>query len=77
MNFDMGAILGAKKAWNTFRANHPRFPDFLSAVNAKGIPEGAEITIIVSYPDGDVKKAGIRVRDTDLELVDTVKTLLG
>ena len=49
---DINSLLSLRQAWHSFRQNHPKFPDFLRAVKAKGAVPGAEITITVSYPDG-------------------------
>jgi len=76
MNLNMNMLLGARKAWATFRENHPRFPAFIHAVKDKGVVEGTEITIIVSSPDGDVKKAGICVRESDLEMLRLLRSLM-
>ena len=54
---DINSLLSLRQAWHSFRQNHPKFPDFLRAVKAKGAVPGAEITITVSYPDGETLKA--------------------
>ena len=53
--FDM--LLKGKQAWESFCQNHPQFPAFLQDVKAKGIVEGTDVTIAVTYPDGQTKKA--------------------
>ena len=45
---DINSLLTLRQAWHSFRQNHPKFPDFLRAVKAKGAAPGAEITITVS-----------------------------
>ena len=52
---DINSLLSLRQAWHSFRQNHPKFPDFLRAVKAKGAVPGAEITITVSYPDGETQ----------------------
>ena len=64
--FDM--LLKGKQAWESFCQNHPQFPAFLNDVKTTGIPEGTDITIAVTYPDGQTKKAGLHIKPTDLEL---------
>lgn len=73
---DIGALLKLKSAWDTFSSNHPKFQPFLNAVRDKGIVEGTMIDIAVHYPDGSSLKSGIKVRQSDLELLDTVSSLL-
>lgn len=62
-------LLKGKQAWDTFCSNHPRFPAFLQDVKTTGIPEGTDITIAVTYPDGQTKKAGLHVKSEDTELL--------
>ena len=71
--FDL--LLKGKQAWSTFCQNHPRFPAFLADVKATGIPENTNITITIAYPDGKIKKAGIHVKPSDLELLTMLQEL--
>lgn len=64
-----------KKAKNTFIANHPKLPGFAGKVKKKGFCEDQEIAIAVRYPDGTEYKTGIRVKPTDLELLNAIKDL--
>lgn len=71
--FDM--LLKGKQAWDSFCRNHPQFPAFLQDVKATGIPEGTDITIAVTYPDGQTKKAGLHVKSEDMELLAMLREL--
>ena len=71
--FDM--LLKGKEAWETFCQNHPQFPAFLRDVKAAGMPEGTDITISVTYPDGQMKKAGLHIKPDDLELLQMLQEL--
>ena len=71
--FDM--LLKGKQAWETFCQNHPQFPAFLQDVKATGITEGTDITIAVTYPDGQTKKAGLHIKPSDLELLRMLQEL--
>ena len=75
MNLDFGAMLKLRGAWQKFNANHPKAVAFGNDVYAKGFEEGQEIAIAVRYPDGTEYKTGIRVQESDLELLETVKSL--
>ena len=66
---DISSLLKLKSAWNTFSENHPRFPDFLRDVKKRGISVGTEVTITVSYPDGEKLKAGLKLTESDMELL--------
>ncbi|MDO4982102.1 MAG: hypothetical protein Q4E35_00915 [Eubacteriales bacterium] len=67
---DIGSLMKLKQMWGTFCANHPKFPDFLKAVKAKGVVEGTEVTFTVTYPDGQNLRAGLKLRQSDVELIE-------
>ncbi|MBQ0038562.1 MAG: hypothetical protein KBS74_07835 [Clostridiales bacterium] len=71
--FDM--LLKGKQAWNDFCRNHPQFPAFLKDVKATGVPEGTDITVTLTYPDGQRKKAGLHVKPEDMALLAMLKDL--
>ncbi len=73
---DFNSLLVLKQAWDTFRHNHPKFPDFLKAVKKRGITEGTEILICVTYPDGQNLKAGLKLKQSDIELLDSLGQLM-
>ena len=66
---DIGSLIKFKQMWNTVCRNHPKFPDFLRDVKNKGLAEGTELTFIVSYPDGQTMRAGLRLKASDIELL--------
>ena len=67
---DIGSLMKLKQMWSSFCANHPKFPDFLKAVKAKGVVEGTEVTFTVTYPDGQNLRAGLKLRQSDVELIE-------
>ena len=67
---DIGSLMKLKQMWGTFCANHPKFPDFLKAVKAKGVVEGTEVTFTVTYPDGHNLRAGLKLKQSDVELIE-------
>lgn len=73
---DFNSLLTLKQAWDTFRHNHPKFPDFLKAVKKRGITEGTEVLISVTYPDGQNLKAGLKLKQSDIELLDSLGQLM-
>ncbi len=72
---DFSALLKIRQAWSTFAANHPKFPAFIRDIAQNGACENMEIAIAVRYPDGTECKAGIKVKESDLELLELLKTL--
>lgn len=73
---NMEQLLHIKQAWSTFTANHPRFPLFLNSVKTKRIPEGTVIDIVITYPDGTDTKTNLKVTASDLQLIDTLRTMV-
>lgn len=69
---DISVLMKLRSAWNSFCRNHPRFPDFLRDVKNRGIPVGTEVTISVTYPGGETLKAGLKLTDSDMELLQTL-----
>ena len=67
---DIGSLMKLKQMWSSFCANHPKFPDFLKAVKAKGVVEGTEVTFTVTYPDGQNLRAGLKLKQSDVELIE-------
>lgn len=65
-----------KQAWETFKGNHPQFPKFLDYIKAKGLPEGTEVNIVVTYPDGQNVKSAIKVKPEDLGLIQMLQGLM-
>lgn len=71
----IGAMWKAKKAFDTVNGNHPKLAPFLAGIRAHGAVEGMEIAVAVRYPDGAEYKAGIRMTQSDLEALASLKDL--
>ena len=61
------ALLKAKKSWETFCGNHPRFPAFLQAVQSAGIQEGTIIEVSVTRPEGRTMTTNVRLTASDMQ----------
>jgi len=72
---DFGALLKLKQAWSIFSANHPKVGPFINQVSSKGFCENQEIAIAIRYPDGTEYKTGVRLQESDLQLLNTIKDL--
>jgi hypothetical protein len=57
-----------KSMWERFVENHPKFPQFMNAVQSNGINEGSVIEITVTTPDGKSISTNVRVTASDKEL---------
>ena len=77
MAFNPAAIFKAKKSWDTFCRNHPRFPAFLQAVQASGIQEGTVIEVTVTTPEGKNMTTNVRITASDLQAVEDLKGING
>lgn len=60
-------------AWNTFKTNHPKFPAFVNAVTSQGIREDSVIEISITDPDGRKIETNIKVKQSDLELFESLR----
>ena len=76
MNFNQIAMMQKiQSGLNTFRQNHPKFPMFLRAVSQEALVEGSVIEITVTTPEGKEYCSNLKVKPSDLELVETLKNM--
>ena len=75
MAMDMGAMLKLMAAKKEFEKNHPKFFSFIKAAFGKGIEVDSVIEISVTKPTGETLTTNIKVCQSDLELLNTLKTL--
>lgn len=73
---DINSLFSLKQAWSSFCLNHPKFPFFLKAVKDRGAVAGAELSIVVSYPDGQTLKAGLRLKESDAALINNLSQMI-
>lgn len=62
-------------AWNVFNSNHPKFISFIEAVKRKGIEEDTIIAITVTDKNGETIETNIKVKQSDIELFNTLKNV--
>lgn len=72
---DFGNMMKFVGAWNTFKGNHPKFPAFCKAVYQKGLKEDAIVEIIVTTPEGEKIETSLKVKASDLELLQTIGSM--
>lgn len=68
-------IMKVMNAKNKFTENHPKFVAFLSAVFGNGISEGTIIELTVTKPGEEPVTTNIKVKQSDLDLMDELKNL--
>ncbi len=76
MKFNIQTLMGLRSAWHTFRDNHPNIVPFIKEILKKGVKEDLQIEIIAHYPDGEDLKSGIRVKQSDVALFDSLQNML-
>lgn len=77
MGMNPMALLKAKKSWETFVGNHPRFPAFLQAVQSTGIREGTVIEVSVTTPEGRNMMTNVKLTASDMKAFEDLKGLQG
>lgn len=67
------SVFKIKKAWETFTANHPKFPAFIQAASQGMIVEDSIIDVTITAPDGRKISTNVKITQSDLELFETLK----
>ena len=68
-------VMKIMNARNKFNANHPKFGAFLRTVFAGGIPEGTIIEISLTRPGEETITTNLKVKQSDLELLQELQSL--
>lgn len=58
-----------KGFWDRFTKNHPKFPQFIRAVQNTGIAEGTVIEINITTPEGKTLSTNVKVTEADKEML--------
>ena len=66
-------LIKMKGMWDSFTANHPKFPKFLQAAMSRPMEEGTILEMNIIRPDGDTLATNIRLTASDLELIEQLK----
>ena len=72
---NIGTLMKLKGAWNKFSEGHPKFSRFMDEIIRTGAPEGTVIEIHIEYPDGRKVSSNMRISETDLALIESLKEL--
>ncbi len=73
--FDFNGLMNIKNDYATLMANHPKLAIFFNDLKNKGYCEGQEIAIAIRYPDGTEYKTGIRLQQSDLNLINDIRSM--
>ena len=77
MNLNPGTIMKLMSAKNQFSSNHPKFEAFLKSVFSRQMEEDTVIEITVTRPGEKSVTANLKVQQSDLELLEELKELMG
>ena len=69
------SIMKIMNAKNKFAENHPKFVAFLNAVFSAGIVEGTVIEITVTRPGEDPITTNMKVKQSDLDLINELRDI--
>ena len=67
------ALMKIMNAKTKFNASHPKFAAFLNAAFARGIQEGTIIQMKVTKPDGTEMTTNLKIKQSDLELLQELR----
>lgn len=69
------SLMKIMNAKNKFTENHPKFVAFLNAVFSSGITEGTIIEITVTRPGEEPVTTNMRVKQSDLDLMNELQDI--
>ena len=72
---DFGMMLKLGGLWAKFSKNHPKFPQFVKAVQKNGFSADTVIDLTITYPDGNKIDTNIKITEGDLKLFEELKKL--
>lgn len=67
-------LMQLKEAWSIFKDNHPKFPLFLKAASESAL--NSMIEIRVTSPEGKTLTTNMKLKASDLELIEQLKSSL-
>lgn len=67
--------LKLKKIAKEFSNLHPRFAEFMKLNYLENLQEGTVIKVIIEPAEGDAKASAMKVKKSDLSLVEELKNL--
>lgn len=67
--------LKLKKIAKQFSDAHPKFAEFIKSTYGENMQEGTAVKIIVQTPDGELKSAVMKIKNSDLKLIEEIKKL--
>jgi hypothetical protein len=72
---DFGMMLKLGGLWAKFSKNHPKFPQFVKAVQKNGFKADTVVDLKITYPDGNAIDTNLKISEEDLKLFEELKKL--
>ena len=72
---DFGMMMKLGGLWGKFTKNHPKFPQFIKALQSNGIKADTIIDVKITYPDGKTVDSNLKISESDLQLIEELKKL--
>lgn len=72
---DFGLLLKLGGIWSKFCKDHPKFPQFVKAVQKNGIKVDTIIDLKITYPDGTVLDTNLKITERDLAALEELKKM--
>lgn len=69
------ALMKMMGAFNTFKSNHPKFVQFVQVAFGNGVEEGTIIEVTVTKPGQSPITSNLKVQQSDLDLLDSLKNM--
>lgn len=69
------AMMQLMAAFNTFKNNHPKFVSFAEHFMKTGVPEGSVIEISVTRPGEEPVVSNLKITQSDLDLIRSLKDI--
>lgn len=62
--------------WNSFKANHPKFPKFMAAAAQPGVISANTILEMkITTADGCTLETNLKITESDMELIQQLKNI--
>lgn len=69
-------LLQMRPLLDSFKANHPKFLKFVSAVSGIGLKEGTVVEITVTSPEGKSYNSNLKLTSEDIELIQKLRQMV-
>ena len=69
------AIMQFMTAANTFKNNHPKFAGFIDRFARSGLSEGTVIEITVTEPGAETVTTNMKVMQSDIDLINSLRSI--